>query len=159
MYVKWEHRWGRRGTAAVLVESARVDGKPRQRHIAYLATYTNSLYSLKEGEHHDEHNVHRRAWFWHDIMQRLASLDLSAEQRSHITTLVAKRLPKPTTAEITAYDQTECARIRKHNGWPDDANFPGAFLHWPPRTRGAAKPPPRKGPRFAAVLAAKARAR
>jgi hypothetical protein len=100
MYVKWGERLGRRGTAAVLVESSRVDGKPCQRHIAYLGTYTSGLYSLKEGEYHDEHNVHRRAWFWHRMTQRLASLNLSAEQRSHIKTLVAKRLPKPTTAEI-----------------------------------------------------------
>ena len=43
MYVKWEDRWTRRGTAAVLVESSRVGGKPRQRHIAYLGTYPSSL--------------------------------------------------------------------------------------------------------------------
>jgi hypothetical protein len=154
MYVKWEDRLNRTGTAAVLVEAQRIEGKPRQRHIAYLGTYTNSLYSLEEGEYHDEHNVHRRAWFWHGMTQRLAKLNLSAEQRSHIKTLVAKRLPKPTEAEITVYDQKERARIRKHHGWPDDANFPGAFLHWPSGTQGAAKPPPRKGPRFPAVLAA-----
>jgi hypothetical protein len=150
MYVKWEERLERRGTAAVLVESSRVNGKPRQRHIAYLATYTNSLYSLEEGEHHDEHNVHRRAWFWHHMTQRLAGLALSAEQRNHITTLVAKRLPKPTTAEVTAYDQTECAREREW--WKQRGEEP--HVNWPPRTRGVAKPPPRKGPRFANVLAA-----
>ena len=134
----------------MLVESSRLKGKPRQRHIAYLATYTHSLSSIEE----DEHNVYRRAWFWHGMTQRLASLNLSAAQRSHIKTLVAKRLPKPTEAEITAYDQTERARIRKDNGWPEDADNRGAFLHWPPRTRGVGTPPPRRGPRFAKVLAA-----
>jgi hypothetical protein len=151
MYVKWEHRDERRGTAAVLVEASRVNGKPRQRHIAYLGTYPGWLLLIKN----DEDNVHRRAWFWHDITQRLASLDLTAEQRSHIKTLVAKRVPKPTTAEITAYDQTERARRREWWIQRGEEPPPHIWVNWPPRTRGVVKPPPRKGPNlFPNVIAA-----
>jgi hypothetical protein len=120
MYVKWEERLERRGSTAVLVEAIRVDGKPRQRHIAYLSTYPGPLSLFWE----DEDNVRQRAWFWHRVRQRLDNLDLTAEQRKHIETLMAKRLPEPTPAEITAYDQ-----VRRP--W---------LGNWPPGTLGVTAP-------------------
>ena len=144
MYVKWEDRWTRRGTAAVLVESSRVGGKPRQRHIAYLGTYPSSLFLIKD----DAHNVHTRAWFWHRMVERLAILDLTVEQRKHIIALAAKRVPKPTREEITNYDQAERARLRRQDADP-------VYLRWPPRTLGVARRrgrPPKPGSRFLAFL-------
>jgi hypothetical protein len=143
MYVKWEDRLSRRGTAAVLVEARRIDGKPRQRHIAYLATYPGGLWSIGE----DAHNVHTRTWFWYRLTQRLAKLDLSAKQQKHVKASVAKRLPKPTQDEITAYDQARQAGTWEGRGFPRRVN-------WPPVTRGVARRPRRRSKGFPAVLAA-----
>jgi hypothetical protein len=45
---------------AILVESVRVDGRPRQRHIAYLLSFVES----------ELPNVYRRFYLWHDLAGR-----------------------------------------------------------------------------------------
>lgn len=49
---------------ASLVETVRVDGKPRQRHIAYLA-------SIPEDCCKAEANAYRGGWYWHTVDQRV----------------------------------------------------------------------------------------
>jgi hypothetical protein len=74
MYLRWQSRKRRsaafRSTAkkdddvhwaAIIVESARVEGKPTQRHVAYLGGITESAIAI----------VAQRAWFWDDVKRRL----------------------------------------------------------------------------------------
>ena len=75
--------WG-----AVLIEAVRVDGKPRQRYVAYLGGFT---------EHGIEH-AHQRCRFWDRVNERLRALShrLTDEDRNHIVTKLATRVPVPT---------------------------------------------------------------
>jgi hypothetical protein len=92
-------RWQRRDTsptkrehkmrlAAVLVESARVDGKPSQRHIAYLA-------NIIETEIDD---VRRRCQFWERVVRKLDKLGnrVLADDRQKLEQAIGQRVPCPT---------------------------------------------------------------
>src|SRR5580704_5731035 len=39
MFVRWQKYRNKPATTAILVEGVRVDGKPRQRHLAYLGSF------------------------------------------------------------------------------------------------------------------------
>jgi hypothetical protein len=65
--------------AAYLVESRRVEGKPRQRTVAYLGGISERF--LTEPAH--------RQWFWKDLAQRLDGLALPAEEREAIEGTIA----------------------------------------------------------------------
>jgi len=77
MYLRWQRR-GRRwrsdpGTtwSAVVVESVRVDGRPRQRRVAYLGTIT-------------EHGISKvcvRGWYWDKLTDRLNALSNRYRER------------------------------------------------------------------------------
>jgi hypothetical protein len=75
--------WG-----AVLIEAVRVDGKPRQRYVAYLGGFT---------EHGIEH-AHQRCRFWDRVNERLHALShrLTDEDRNRIVAKLATRVPVPT---------------------------------------------------------------
>jgi hypothetical protein len=77
---------------AVLVEAVRVDGKPRQRHIAVLGSIYDS--HLKA--------VGSRADFWTRVDARLAQLDVPHRA---IKAAIAKRVPCPTKREIAAAER------------------------------------------------------
>src|SRR5215471_963005 len=49
---------------AMLVESVRVDGQPRQRHVAWLGSITESQIDI----------VHQRRYFWDSVLDRLDKL-------------------------------------------------------------------------------------
>jgi len=74
---------------AILVESVRVGGKSRQRHIAFLGGITI---------HDGRVNAVRAVSFWHEVIAKLDKLDdrVSPEQRERIETALAKYLPRPT---------------------------------------------------------------
>jgi hypothetical protein len=108
MYVKWQQRRSQarderqreRNDArallkAVLVESARIDGKPRQRHIAFLGSV-----SL------DGRGIRR---FWFDVTTRLNQLGnrVSAEERERIGAVIAERVEGRlmTAAELEQFEQ------------------------------------------------------
>jgi hypothetical protein len=76
---------------AVLVENERVNGKPTQRHIAYLDGITDSAIAI----------VHQRCWFWDHVKERLDRLGkrISPEDRKKIEAAIAKKVPRPTKAE------------------------------------------------------------
>jgi hypothetical protein len=67
----------------VLVESARVEGKPRQRHVAWLASITESRIEV----------VHQRRHFWDGVYERLAN-QLSVEDRRKIEAAIALKVPR-----------------------------------------------------------------
>jgi hypothetical protein len=101
MYVRWQYRWERKrkdafarywrspksDAYAVLVESSRIDGKSRQRHIAYLG----SALDLD-----NQTDLYRWCW-WDEINERLDRLGnvIPAEQRPSIEAALAKKVPMP----------------------------------------------------------------
>jgi hypothetical protein len=80
--------------SAILVETARVDGKPRQRHVAYLASITESAAEI----------VSQRRHFWDAVLDGLDRLAnrVSPEDRKRIETAIALRVPRLTREEHEA---------------------------------------------------------
>lgn len=112
MFVRWKEkprdpRWGydanhkwRRGArhetkllVAYLVESKRIDGKPRQK--------THYLASIKE---RNADKVLPQERFWKDALAKIESISLSPEQRQSIETALLNRVPRP-SAEAVAKDE------------------------------------------------------
>jgi hypothetical protein len=100
MYVRWqsykrrskpwegrEQRWVLHWRA-ILVESKRVDGKPRQIHVAYLAGFIR-------------HNLRGsgRVWLWERIDRRLDKLGnrVSPDDRKRIVAALARKAAEPPT--------------------------------------------------------------
>jgi len=99
MFIRWHKRqrqpqsgkktdvhWG-----AALTETTRIDGKPRQRHVAYLGSFTE----------HGIKSMHQRCLFWDRVNERLQAVSnrLTEEQRNRIVAEIASRVPVPTRAE------------------------------------------------------------
>ena len=106
MYVRWQLRpRKRRGGSpllvAVLVESRRVDGRPRQRNVAYLG----GIRERHVGKTAREHNR-----FWAGVDARLDELGLDAVTRASIEARVAARVPR-VTDENQAVFAAEAARV------------------------------------------------
>jgi hypothetical protein len=100
MFVHWQVRrrqgakYGRADTTklrAVLVESVRVGGQPRQRHLAYLGVIDAARIDI----------TLNRIWFWDAVTDRLDRLGnrLPGEVRQRIEAAMAKRVPPPTPDE------------------------------------------------------------
>jgi hypothetical protein len=152
MYVRWQywHQRKRRITRyywqtpadahAILVESSRVDGKPKQRHIAYL------------GSAHGHPDVHYRAWWWHHMTAKLDQLgNRIGDARPKIEAALAEKVPPVTAVEVTAFDLQHQEKIRADRG-----ECRGCYYSWPPGQDGV---PPRPAyvddePDFSKVLAA-----
>jgi hypothetical protein len=100
MFIRWQSRqrkrakFGRGGHdthwRAILVESARVDGKPRHRHIAYLIGFTESAARVPA----------QRRLIWGRVELRLKELGkrVSAKDREAIVAALSKKIGKPTGA-------------------------------------------------------------
>ena len=101
MYVRWRTRkkkptWWT-GTlalprAAILVENLRVDGKPTQKHIAYLCGFAKSK---------AEASVPQRCMVWHELTQKLDHLGdrITLQDREKIEAAIAKKISRPTAEE------------------------------------------------------------
>jgi len=74
---------------AVLVESVRIEGKPRQRHIAHLAT-------IREADLATGADPCWRVQFWRKISRRLDDLEIEGADRVRVLDAVAQRVPRPT---------------------------------------------------------------
>jgi hypothetical protein len=106
MFVRWKRRkriakdpftFGRKHVAktdlsAVLVRCERLDGKPRQRIVAYLGT-------IQEGYLKGEHSA-AREYFWENADRRLSSLGLAKTERQEIEAALVARVPRPTAEEV-----------------------------------------------------------
>jgi hypothetical protein len=98
MYVRWKRydlRGFYRGTtlhSAVLVRSERVDGRVRQRHVAYLGSVRSDRLKY----------VGRRESFWRDVTAKLDTFALSPAERDRVTQRLAAVVPPPTPEEIAA---------------------------------------------------------
>jgi hypothetical protein len=122
MFVRWKRRrlqrrneWSppdERVLYAVLVESARVDGKPRQRLVRYLA-------AIREGDLERPLTVER---FWRDVDRALDTLALD-DQRSSIEGRIAATVPRP--------DPVVLERSRREvHAWRGAVSFMYASRAW-----------------------------
>jgi hypothetical protein len=77
----------------LLVEAIRIDGKPRQRYLAYLGSV--------QADRRD------RPRFWYDVTRKLDQCRLSREKRKQITSAIAKKVggKVPTKAELKKFDR------------------------------------------------------
>jgi hypothetical protein len=102
MYIRWQSRLLDRSQfgsyteddvhwRAVLVESERVKGKPRQRHIAYIAGFTESAIKIAA----------QRCHIWDRVTVCLDRLGkkITAESRAKIEAAIAEKVPRPTPAQ------------------------------------------------------------
>jgi hypothetical protein len=100
MFVRWQKRkrksrafGGGRGTdahwAAILAESARIDGKPTQQHISYLGGIADSAIEIAA----------QRAFFWREVMQQLDQNRVLKEDRERLEQAIAKKVPRLTRQE------------------------------------------------------------
>src|SRR5271155_348891 len=94
MFVRWRSRgrllngqfdlhW-----SAILVESKRVDGKPRQRHVAYLGGIDSER--IQKGYY---------SHFWDKVFDTLDRLQLSAAERERIESSVGNKVPRMSVEE------------------------------------------------------------
>jgi hypothetical protein len=94
MYVRWKRSIVRRSAdrrlSAVLVESRRIDGKPRQRVVRYLG----STWERQLG------NPLERLGFWRGVDRHLAELALDDSTRERITDTLAMTVPPPSEEEL-----------------------------------------------------------
>jgi hypothetical protein len=110
MYIRWQsrkrtsyqpafgHGFQDTGWRAILVENVRVDGKPKQRHIAYLAGFPESALA----------HPAQQMFLWDRIEDRLKGLSnrISAKDRDAITKALVKVIGKPPTkAQRAALDR------------------------------------------------------
>jgi hypothetical protein len=101
MFVRWKRRRLRRpriwsppddsALYAVLVESRRVAGRPRQRVVRHLG----AIHAGDVARH--PMAVDR---FWRDVDGRLAELGLGDAERRALEATVARRVPRPDPAEL-----------------------------------------------------------
>jgi hypothetical protein len=90
---------------AVLAETKRVNGKPQQRHIAYLGSISDSAMEIAPQRYH----------FWDRISARLDALgnQITPTDREKVEAAIAEKVARPTPAQYK--DQArESARML---GW------------------------------------------
>jgi hypothetical protein len=80
--------------SVILVESVRVDGKPRQRHVAYLGGITESAIQITA----------QRLYFWEAVLDGLDRLHnrMSIADRRKIEAAIALKVPRLTREEHEA---------------------------------------------------------
>jgi hypothetical protein len=101
MYIRWQSRKRKSqfgsyrdlemAWRAILVESVRVDGKPKQRHIGYLVGFTESAIAIPA----------QQRFVWDRIEVRLARIGnrISAEDRETIIASITEKIGPPPTRE------------------------------------------------------------
>lgn len=106
MFLRWRQRPLRRQPdstlEAVLVQSVRVGGQPRQQTVGYLASIRVQYRTAP---------AHRQA-FWRSVERRLAVLDLPQATRQTLEAQLAQQVPRPTPEEL-AQLATQRAALRQ----------------------------------------------
>ena len=104
---------------AVLCESERVDGVPKQHHVAFLGSIEASwLESFYEGvsdktmaraqvQNWDMLSIEQRYWFWQSVAEKLDSLEdrIPKGERRKLEDSVSEVVPRPTSREGHAVEQ------------------------------------------------------
>jgi hypothetical protein len=103
---------------AVLVDSVRVDGKPRQKHVAYLGSIQLDDPGMITGD-----SDHARFWrrmsavgkarFWLNVTRRLEYLGNRIDPRGHdrILAFIAEKVAPPTAAELEQFERERDALL------------------------------------------------
>jgi hypothetical protein len=96
--------------AAIVVESVRTNGKPAQRHVAYLGDITDSAIEA----------VAQRAWFWDEVRRRLDRLAdrMLPEDWKRTEGAVANKVPR-----VSEEPYAECFAAA------GNCLVPNAYLH------------------------------
>src|SRR5258705_3096193 len=102
MFIRWQSRQRQKsefspdeipdiGWTVILAESYSVDGNPRQRHIAYLGSITESSIKIDP----------QRCHFWDRVTRALDRLgnQVSDDDRAKIEAAIALKVPRPSLAE------------------------------------------------------------
>ena len=126
MFVRWQKRkrksrafGGGRDRAdthwaAILAESARVDGKPTQQHVAYLGGITDSAIEIAA----------QRAFFWREVMRQLDQLAnrVLKDNRTQIEEAIAKKVPR-----LTRQEHKKCITRWTELGLAEFGDMPPSF--------------------------------
>lgn len=122
MFVRWKNRrckdwrdWHGRVDqtfSAYLVKSVRVNGKPRQKVIAFLASVREFALDCPwtSGEEKIRCNRTARALFWEQVEARLAQIALMEENRQEVTASLTRVVPQLTAEEHAIYEAEEARR-------------------------------------------------
>jgi hypothetical protein len=121
MFIRWQSRkrniyyshWGRKADPygdvhwnAVLVESLRINGKPRQKHIANLCSFTEQQIKIPA----------QQLYTWERAIKTLDGLGkrITPQERRQVEAALAERLGrlKPTKREIAAQHRAAGARLK-----------------------------------------------
>lgn len=89
--------------SAVVVESVRIDGKPRQRTIKYLG-------SIRECklDPDNKSGIFHHGYFWRSVDANLAELELPESERVRIVAILEDTVPRPDPeARARAWQETE----------------------------------------------------
>ncbi len=76
--------------SAVLVESVRVDGRPRQRTIKYLGSIRECHLDLER-----QSSIFHHGYFWRSADANLETLDISDLERARIVATLEDVVPRP----------------------------------------------------------------
>jgi len=87
---------------AVLVESQRIDGRPRQRFVAHLGTIREQ----------DVTDPRQRVQFWRGVNIRLDEIGITDGDRDRIAATLANRVVPPTPDEIDVQRKKDAADER-----------------------------------------------
>jgi hypothetical protein len=111
MYVRWKsrklgkrYRLGEPGSTswrAELVENHRIDGKPRQKHIASLVSFTDDQLTIPA----------QICFIWRAVYDQLDRLDLPEANRKKIMASVAAKVPKRTRRQCEANERQRRAKL------------------------------------------------
>jgi hypothetical protein len=84
-----------------------LDGKPRQRYVAYLGGFTEQGIE----------NVHQRCRFWDRVNERLHALShrLTDEDRNRIVAKLATGVPVPMRQEHESHEPLDVMEVRRRH--------------------------------------------
>jgi hypothetical protein len=98
MFVRWKRKKLVHGEMlqAVLVRCVREGGKPRQKVVAYLASY-NTGYPGRWRCHRSEAEdaAFRKRWFWHKVDEKVRELALDGDTAAWVVATLARVVPRP----------------------------------------------------------------
>jgi hypothetical protein len=96
MFVRWRHRSEK--LTALLVKSARVNGAPRQQHIAVLGSVPESGVRWRD-----------RCEFWEEVVSKLDDAShshrMSLAERTKIEDAIALKIARPTKRESAQWNK------------------------------------------------------
>ena len=111
MFIRWIERpsktpgYDETALSLILAETRRIDGKPRQRHIAYLGGITDEQIA----------NLVSRCYFWDSVNAAFHKLgnQVTADDRQRFEKAIAARVPRPLPA---AYEKA-ARQTAQRLGW------------------------------------------